>query len=132
MAAKLDTPEGRAVNKQRKAIIEPVFAQLFARFGRTLNYRGMVDIEIHLQAAVHNILKAIRARACRARRDAARTAAAARQSGLARGDRRAARVRFPRRPPCCEQNPGVMPTRLAEGWFPQSPLRLRVPVSSRG
>jgi hypothetical protein len=77
MAAKLDTPEGRAVNKQRKAIIEPVFAQLFARFGRTLNYRGMVDTEIHLQAAVHNILKAIRARACRARRDAARTAAAA-------------------------------------------------------
>jgi hypothetical protein len=26
----------------------------------------------------------------------------------------------------------VMPTRLAEGWFPQSPLRLRVPVTSRG
>ena len=66
MAAKLDTPEGRALYKQRKAIIEPVFAQLFARFGRTLNYRGdMVATEIHLQAAVHNILKAIRARACR-------------------------------------------------------------------
>ena len=40
MAAKLATPAGQALSKQRKAIIEPVFAQLFARFGRTLNYRG--------------------------------------------------------------------------------------------
>ena len=81
MAAKLDTPEGRAVYKQRKAIIEPVFAQLFARFGRTLHYRGdMVTTEIHLQAAVHNLLKAIRARARReqpGRPAAARPAAAA-------------------------------------------------------
>jgi transposase len=70
MAAKLDTPEGRAVCKQRKAIIEPVFAQLFARFGRTLNYRGdMVATEIHLWAAVHNMLKAIRARARREQRE---------------------------------------------------------------
>ena len=30
MAAKLDTPEGQALYKQRKAIIEPLFAQLFA------------------------------------------------------------------------------------------------------
>ncbi len=30
------------------------------RFGRTLNYRGdMVATEIHLQATVHNMLKAI-------------------------------------------------------------------------
>jgi len=58
MAARLGTPEGRAVYKQRKAIIEPVFAQLFARFGRTLNYRGdMVTTEIHLWAAVHNTLR---------------------------------------------------------------------------
>ena len=64
MAARLGTPEGQALYKQRKAIIEPVFAQLFARFGRTLHYRGdMVTTEIHLQAAVHNMLKAIRARA---------------------------------------------------------------------
>jgi hypothetical protein len=64
MAAKLDAPGGRAVYKQRKAIAEPVFAQLFARFGRTLNYRGdMVTTEVCLQAAVRNILKAIRARA---------------------------------------------------------------------
>jgi hypothetical protein len=81
MAAKLDTPEGRALYKQRKAIIEPVFAQLFARFGRTLNYRGdMVATEIHLWAAAHNILKAIRARARsgqRERQAAARPAMAA-------------------------------------------------------
>jgi transposase len=81
MAAKLDTPDGQAVYKQRKAIIEPVFAQLFARFGRTLNYRGdMVDTEIHLWAAVHNTLKAIRARARREQRErqaAARPALAA-------------------------------------------------------
>ena len=75
MAAKLDTPEGQALYKQRKAIIEPVFAQLFARFGRTLHYRGdMVGTEIHLWAAVHNILKAIRARARRERQGAARPA----------------------------------------------------------
>ena len=70
MAAKLDTPEGRAIYRQRKAIIEPVFAQLFARFGRHLNYRGdMVDTEIHLWAAVHNMLKAIRARTRREQRE---------------------------------------------------------------
>jgi transposase len=70
MAAKMDTPEGRAVYQQRKAIIEPVFAQLFARFGRTLNYRGdMAGTELHLWAAVHNILKATRARARREQRE---------------------------------------------------------------
>jgi transposase len=70
MAAKLDTPEGRAIYRQRKAIIEPVFAQLFARFGRHLNYRGdMVTTEIHLRAAVHNMLKAIRARTRREQRE---------------------------------------------------------------
>jgi transposase len=70
MAAKLDTPEGRAVYKQRKAIIEPVFAQLFARFGRTLHYRGdMTATEICLWAAVHNTLKAIGARTRREQRE---------------------------------------------------------------
>jgi transposase len=78
MAAKLDTPEGQAIYKQRKAIIEPVFAQLFARYGRTLHYRGdMVATEIHLWAAVHNMLKAIRERARREHRPAARPAPAA-------------------------------------------------------
>jgi len=70
MAAKLATPQGQALYKQRKAIIEPVFAQLFARFGRTLHYRGdMVTTEIHLWAAVHNMLKAIRARTRREQRE---------------------------------------------------------------
>ena len=78
MAARLGTPEGRAVYQQRKAIIEPVFAQLFARFGRTLHYRGdMVDTEIHLWAAVHNMLKAIRARARREQRELTRQPALA-------------------------------------------------------
>jgi hypothetical protein len=81
MAAKLDTPEGQAAYKQRKAIIEPVFAQLFARFGRALHYRGhMVTTEIHLWAAVHNMAKAIHARARREHRErqaAARPALAA-------------------------------------------------------
>ncbi len=70
MAARLDTPEGRVMYKQRKAIIEPVFAQLFARFGRTLHYRGdLAGTELHLWAAVHNMLKAIRARARRQQRE---------------------------------------------------------------
>jgi transposase len=78
MAAKLATPEGQALYKQRKAIIEPVFAQLFARFGRALHYRGdMVDTELHLWAAVHNMLKAIRARARHEQRELARQPALA-------------------------------------------------------
>ena len=63
MTARLDTPEGKALYRQRAAIIEPVFAQLFARLGRHLNYRDTrVDLELHLWAATHNFLKAIRAR----------------------------------------------------------------------
>jgi transposase len=78
MTARLDTPEGKALYKQRAGMIEPVFAQLFARLGRHLNYRDTkVDLELHLWAATHNLLKAIRARA---RRDAA---GPARQPALA-------------------------------------------------
>jgi transposase len=63
MATRLDTPDGKALYRQRPAIIEPVFAQLFARLGRHLNYRDTkVDLELHLWAASHNLLKAIRAR----------------------------------------------------------------------
>jgi hypothetical protein len=70
MAAKLDSPEGQAIYKQRKAIAEPVFAQLFARFGRALHYRGdMAQAEVHLWAAVHNMVKATRARASREHRE---------------------------------------------------------------
>jgi transposase len=62
MAARLDTPEGKALYRRRAGIIEPVFAQLFARLGRDLHYRDTkVDLELHLWAASHNFLKAIRA-----------------------------------------------------------------------
>jgi transposase len=61
MAARLATPHGKALYRQRSAIIEPVFAQLFHRLGRGLNYRDTkVDLELHLWAASHNFLKAIR------------------------------------------------------------------------
>jgi transposase len=77
MAARLDTPEGRELYKKRAATIEPVFAQLTARLGRTLHYRGdLADAELALWAASHNILKAIKARTLRLARQA-RTAAAA-------------------------------------------------------
>jgi transposase len=63
MAARLDTPGGKALYRRRAGIIEPVFAQLFARLGRHLNYRDTrVDLELHLWAASHNFLKAIRAK----------------------------------------------------------------------
>ena len=66
MAARLDTPAGKALYRQRAGIIEPVFAQLFARLGRSLYYRDTkVDLELHLWAASHNLLKAIRAQARR-------------------------------------------------------------------
>ncbi len=66
MAARLDTPEGKALYKKRAGIIEPVFAQLFHRLGRDLHYRDTkVDLELHLWAASHNLLKAIRAQARR-------------------------------------------------------------------
>jgi transposase len=66
MAARLDAPEGKALYKRRAGMIEPVFAQLFARLGRDLHYRDTkVDLELHLWAASHNLLKAIRAQARR-------------------------------------------------------------------
>jgi hypothetical protein len=62
MAARLDTPQGKALYRRRAGIIEPVFAQLFARLGRDLHYRDTkADLELHLWAASHNLLKAIRA-----------------------------------------------------------------------
>jgi transposase len=72
MTARLATDEGKALYRQRAATIEPVFAQLTARLGRTLNYRGsLADAELALWAASHNILKAITARASRQGRTAA-------------------------------------------------------------
>lgn len=67
MTARLDTPEGKAVYRKRGATIEPVFAQLTSRLGRTLHYRGhLADAELNLWAASHNLLKAITARTARA------------------------------------------------------------------
>ncbi|MGW2587265.1 transposase, partial [Streptomyces virginiae] len=59
MAARLATPLGREQYRQRGALVEPGFAQLFQRFGRRLNYRGHdgVDTEIKLLGAVHNLGK---------------------------------------------------------------------------
>lgn len=63
MTARLQTDEGRQLYKQRAATIEPVFAQLTARLGRALRYRGdLAGAELDLWAASHNILKAITAR----------------------------------------------------------------------
>ncbi len=63
MAGAFDDPENRKLYKRRAAIIEPVFAQLFTRFGRTLNYRGDdVITELHLWAVTHNLLKIVRHR----------------------------------------------------------------------
>jgi transposase len=71
MAARLGTPEGKAVYKKRAATIEPVFAQLTSRLGRDLHYRGdMVDAELSLWAASHNLLKAIKAATARKARQA--------------------------------------------------------------
>jgi transposase len=71
MTARLATDEGKRLYRQRAATIEPVFAQLTARLGRTLNYRGsLADAELALWAASHNTLKAITARARRLARQA--------------------------------------------------------------
>jgi transposase len=63
MADRLATPDGKTRYRQRAAIIEPVFAQLFQRLGRTLHYRGpTVTTELHLWALTHNLLKLFRHR----------------------------------------------------------------------
>jgi transposase len=63
MADRLAAPGGKALYRKRAGIIEPVFAQLTARLGRTLHYRGdLADTELALWAASHNLLKAATAR----------------------------------------------------------------------
>lgn len=58
MADRFTDPTNRALYRHRAAIIEPLFAQLFARFGRALHPRGnQVDTELHLWATTHNLLK---------------------------------------------------------------------------
>ena len=63
MRYKLRTPEGRAVYKRRKAIVEPVFGQIkeqrgFRRF--LLRGLGNVAAEWKLICATHNLLKLFR------------------------------------------------------------------------
>jgi transposase len=71
MAARLGTPDGKDVYRKRAATIEPVFAQLTNRLGRDLHYRDdMVDAELSLWAASHNLLKAAKAAAARKTRQA--------------------------------------------------------------
>jgi transposase len=59
MAARLATPAGKSLYRRRAALVEPAFAQLFARFGRYLSYRGRdaADAELKLLGAVHNLGK---------------------------------------------------------------------------
>jgi len=59
MAARLATPAGKSLYNRRAALVEPAFAQFFARFGRYLNYRGhdAAGTEIRLLATVHNLGK---------------------------------------------------------------------------
>jgi transposase len=59
MAARTATPAGKKLCKRRAGLVEPAFAQLFARFGRYLSYRGhdAADAEIKLLGAVHNLAK---------------------------------------------------------------------------
>jgi transposase len=62
MAAKLGTPEGKALYKRRGAIVEPSFAQFFGRIGRYVSRRGSEDVEAELSllAAAFNVGKYIR------------------------------------------------------------------------
>ncbi|MFD4976361.1 transposase [Streptomyces sp. NPDC058424] len=50
---------GQAQYRQRSALVEPGFAQLFQRFGRHLNYRGRdaVDTELKHLGTAHNLNK---------------------------------------------------------------------------
>jgi hypothetical protein len=62
MGDRLAQPDNRTTYKMRAGIIEPVFAQLFHRFGTLTHYRGdSVRTEVHLWAITHNILKIHRA-----------------------------------------------------------------------
>jgi hypothetical protein len=53
-----------AVVARRPGTVEPVFAQMFDRFGRDVNSRGatQVETELHVCAISHNIGKIIRSR----------------------------------------------------------------------
>jgi transposase len=68
MRHKINTPEGRAVYRWRKAIVEPVFGQIKdARGFRRFMFRGKVQVQAEwlFICVTHNLLKLYRAGACR-------------------------------------------------------------------
>ncbi len=61
MADLLAKPENAALYKRRAAIIEPLFAQLIARFGRRIHVRDEdVEALLHVWAVAHNLRKIAR------------------------------------------------------------------------
>jgi len=67
MRHKLQTPEGQAVYKLRKAIVEPVFGQIKEVRGfRRFSFRGLAQVaaEWALVCLTHKLLKLFRARGC--------------------------------------------------------------------
>ncbi|MGH9961957.1 MAG: transposase, partial [Pyrinomonadaceae bacterium] len=67
MREKLKTDEGRAVYKQRKLIVEPVFGQVKEVRGfRRFSFRGLAknQAEWDLICLTHNLLKLFRSRFC--------------------------------------------------------------------
>jgi len=67
MRHKLRTPEGRAVYKMRKAVVEPVFGQIKeARGFRRFLLRGLAPVEAEWKmiCATHNLLKLFHAGGC--------------------------------------------------------------------
>jgi hypothetical protein len=67
MRQKLSSPEGKAVYKMRKAVVEPVFGQIKERRGfRRFLLRGLkkVEAEWHMICLTHNLLKLFRAGVC--------------------------------------------------------------------
>jgi hypothetical protein len=67
MREKLKTEHGRAVYKQRKMIVEPVFGQVKEVRGfRRFSFRGLQknEAEWSLICLTHNLLKLFRAKSC--------------------------------------------------------------------
>lgn len=62
MTLTMAEPANITLYKRRSAIIEPVFAQLFALTGRDLPHRGaIVRTDLHLRAVIHNLNKITKA-----------------------------------------------------------------------
>jgi hypothetical protein len=67
MREKVQTENGRAVYKQRKMIVEPVFGQVKeARGFRRFSFRGLRknEAEWSLICLTHNLLKLFRRKSC--------------------------------------------------------------------